>query len=137
MKFKFSVTVTDNEILQVIIKQSLLTRNWFNYNVCICINFHSKFNNTITNLLYENDFNNEKEFMKVLILISYLTPTRFNYLTKSQDLLGVDQLAKSTFHSRFAQDQWTQSYLPSEMRSPPADKNDVRERSRSRYFMRY
>ena len=27
MKFKFSVTVTDNEILQVIIKQRLLTRN--------------------------------------------------------------------------------------------------------------
>ena len=27
MKFKFSVTVTDNGILQVLIKQSLLTRN--------------------------------------------------------------------------------------------------------------
>ena len=27
MKFNFSVTFTDNEILQVIIKQSLLTRN--------------------------------------------------------------------------------------------------------------
>ena len=75
MKFKFSVTVTNNEILQAIIKQSLHTRNerklsnscqlmkqykTFNCTVCISINFHSKLNNNNNNLLYKNDFNKVK-----------------------------------------------------------------------------
>ena len=71
MKFKFSVTVKDNDILQVLVKQSLITRNVRTQSKIISkkkkdktdliamsafpLNLHSKFNNNFNNnnLLYK------------------------------------------------------------------------------------
>ena len=86
MKFTFSVTVTDNEIIRVIIKQSLRTRNVRKLsNNCQLMEKYKtdliarsafllisiqNLNNNYNNLLYINDFNKERELIKVLIPVN-------------------------------------------------------------------